>query len=434
MDYKGIVENYLANIYSEARPSEIHAQYDYWLEGKDTLQKLFLGGKDKVSFEVDLLIEEGQLLEKLNRMLYSVSKEFGHTFRIDKVFYLIYKMLADLVAVHGSSIIVNNKFPKDVSYNSAYITLSFQSGMKITKGIFKEISRTLDNEIATETLNRYSMIIQKSRTKEEMWISTRPEDLITISENSLGWGSCMGTNKTYEYKLGLVEYMSNPRVAVAYLKSNSKPLPNGVDNKKWRSMIYLGYENESDTVIVELQKPYPYNSKLLLDSITWYFDSLGTVQRCNAPDRFDLYYPTHAYRDPNKKTLFYNPVVAIEADLNDLNTSGDYECPICGSFNICPCFGNYTECADCGEQQHEDDMYSSPDGLVCEACFERFYFYCEGCDMVHDRDYSYITADGEIVCEDCARNYYEFCEQCDELVHSDEMAEDGVCSYCASRH
>ena len=71
--------------------------------------------------------------------------------------------------------------------------------------------------------------------------------------------------------------------------------------------------------------------------------------------------------------------------------------------NVCePCVeNNYSTCAGCSNQVHDDDVYYADDDNYCECCFYDYYSYCDSCGEASDRD-NIIYVDDYPYCECCA--------------------------------
>ena len=102
----------------------------------------------------------------------------------------------------------------------------------------------------------------------------------------------------------------------------------------------------------------------------------------------------------------------------------------------------YVQCDGCGEWYRKEDMYSTPDGYICEGCRDGYdYMYCEECDCYHPSTemtrvrYRNHAGAWEYVCDDCLNNgNFVKCDDCGEWVHSGWAHRDNydnvVCDYC----
>ena len=93
-------------------------------------------------------------------------------------------------------------------------------------------------------------------------------------------------------------------------------------------------------------------------------------------------------------------------------------------------------CADCGCVIETDDYYTTYDGrVICEDCYESYYFTCEDCGCVFPTDDVVTVNRGNIwVCEDCADRHYYRCDDCgeyftDRYVHTDDFGT-VICDDC----
>ena len=68
-------------------------------------------------------------------------------------------------------------------------------------------------------------------------------------------------------------------------------------------------------------------------------------------------------------------------------------------------------CSRCGKMIEGD--YQEIDGeIVCQDCIEEYYFYCEDCNKIEERDNGYWIEDSQkLVCSDCIDDY-DCCERC----------------------
>ena len=102
----------------------------------------------------------------------------------------------------------------------------------------------------------------------------------------------------------------------------------------------------------------------------------------------------------------------------------------------------YAQCDECCEWYRKENMYSTPDGYVCEGCRDNCdYMYCEECDCYHPSTemtrvrYRNYADDWEYVCDDCLNNGdFVKCDDCGEWVHREWAHRDDydnvVCDYC----
>jgi len=404
----------------------IEEMYEEWDEKKKTIRKFLLGGKEKISFEVEHSESREDTSDKL---LSTFSKVLNFSNKI-KLSYLVVEHMYQFVKDSGinSSVgifkyIKNNRLEEKKEYRD----LKFQKGMKITKVISKIFKTYLNDEVATFFLKEYSMLIQNLQGKETIYISTKLEDIISMSSNTNNWRSCMSTDSEHSYKLGLIEYLNSPSIAVAYTKS-SKPYLGAVDNKKWRSLIFVTSTqsfNDNDPVVsVDLKKNYPFENKFFNEKIKEKIQELADGE-ITTKQTLDNYYFTHAYVDSTVLNVKFRADNEYIAGLRQIE---DYSCPSCGSVDLCNCYREGEECAYCGDFHHSENIYATEEGNVCEICFNENFIYCEDCGVTEHVDSAHFTGYDTWVCNRCSREY-SCCEECAEFVLSEEMV-DNVCEYC----
>lgn len=94
------------------------------------------------------------------------------------------------------------------------------------------------------------------------------------------------------------------------------------------------------------------------------------------------------------------------------------------------------DCDLCGTEIHKYLAHDTPDGLLCEDCFDEKYFICDNCEEQFSIDEMEYMGD-----DDCYRlcgNCYEICMVCDEcgnLIDTDSeeyWSRDGDATYCRS--
>jgi hypothetical protein len=93
------------------------------------------------------------------------------------------------------------------------------------------------------------------------------------------------------------------------------------------------------------------------------------------------------------------------------------------------CYDEYFfHCDSCGDIVDRDSEYYVEDcGSYCEHCYHRKFTRCECCDSdVYRDDIYYVRnsyGDEIIVCEECRDNYFLYCDKCEEYYHEDVMKE-----------
>lgn len=80
-------------------------------------------------------------------------------------------------------------------------------------------------------------------------------------------------------------------------------------------------------------------------------------------------------------------------------------------------------CANCGCMIGENENYhETEDGIVCDDCFDEYYYACEECgDCHHIDNLVYLEHYNHFVCEDCLYRFYEQCTDCGQYFYRDDM-------------
>lgn len=96
-------------------------------------------------------------------------------------------------------------------------------------------------------------------------------------------------------------------------------------------------------------------------------------------------------------------------------------------------------CSKCG-QEITGEFVEIDGEIVCQDCFDEYYFYCDDCGKIEDRDYGYwIESQGKLFCESCGSSNYTICEKCGQYFPNDEVdyvegRDYYVCRDCRDRH
>ena len=250
------------------------------------------------------------------------------------------------------------------SYSKKYSTLEIPESHFISQYEYWE---RMYSNIREEKMNEGKPI--------KVILSLNPVDLLTPSDDTTGWGSCL--SKDSEYAAGVFALMADPNCFIAYVL-------NAEHEKVGRSLIWLTEERDA----IAIGKQYPktiINHQSLLEG-------MATALHLEIYEEIDsLDYNLHAALFPNGRG---------EIDLAFATTPqrDDYY------------YFGYHRCTNCGTMQAErldtgDGDYSSP---YCVDCSDSFT--CERCDgIVSECDYTdHIT-------------YGRICRYC---------AEDIICSHC----
>lgn len=377
-----LIKNILEQMYPEARylsDKDYERLYANWLETKEDLKDTIFGGKNKVSFNISYKLSKEEIYDTyINFVGYYCNSAFHKLLRLlEKKGYDV----ADVISC--------NIMPLSFDYSK----VKYQKGMKITKVFKKIITQHWNKEIAELSVQKYSNVIQNTNLNETVFISTLPEDILTMSYNTNGWSSCMSPTSDTTYKFGMLEYLESGGIAIAYTKS-SMDLKDGVDNKKWRSLIE--FNTRGNYIQVSIQKSYPTKRDKAVLAIQHFLTELnGGVE----DESF--------YVEPPDYKFAYRDASALEFKLNnnvpyDLSSNGDYYCPFCDAEEKCSCMSsdNLVECDFCGRIEENEEMRHVFGNTVCETCFDDYFFVCDNCGEVFERDD--LISDGPYdYCPDC---------------------------------
>jgi len=102
-------------------------------------------------------------------------------------------------------------------------------------------------------------------------------------------------------------------------------------------------------------------------------------------------------------------------------------CLVCGDLTSDHESGSCDECngrnwCECCEENFRGETYSHPDGgVMCESCYERYFFSCARCGETHSDNDSFYAQNYGDVCQSCYENYFSLCDECGEIHHNDRM-------------
>lgn len=411
-------------------------EYDGWLESKEYLQNLFLNEQEKVSFQFKAEVSDNYVSQRILKMIES---SIALNYELDEV------IERDIMVTHRSVMSLirtsaryeNCSFAKIVKENKVKVSrfisddVEIQKGMRITKAIMKVFETSHYKKASQDFINHYSMLMQKSYQRDTLYISTKPEDIISMSDNSNGWRSCMAPDSNESYKYGTIEWANHPGVMVAYLKS-SDSYKYGIDNKKWRALIIIGQSHKAEPSIM-IQKHYPYYSeqaeKAIVDYLESQLDKNRHDERLGWRDEVVLNV-SQAYKDSGNAYGFPKGAFSIFYD----RYKNYYSCPICYSNEMCECVGNHGTCDYCGVVIHHGDLHHTMNGeVLCDPCLHENYTYCEDCGDMHPNNEVYITGYDDYICQDCMVDY-GVCDYCGQIFTNQDLYEeqDGSirCPHC----
>ncbi len=217
------LENTLIQISAERFSGRVDLEWhlNRWALNKQHLFKL-LGNKLKVEQEVECVLSRSAMLE--------IYREFSREHLEDeRKFSIALYFLSTLdISEIASNSLVNSRQVFDTE---------FKPGAKVSRILGKLVNKNYAHDIQT----KYSMFLQKLKSKGKAVISIDPVDYLTMSENKSGWRSCHALDG--EYRTGTLAYMVDESTMIAYVKTsedvviNDKCLP--YSNKTWRQIVLV---------------------------------------------------------------------------------------------------------------------------------------------------------------------------------------------------
>lgn len=291
------------------------------------------------------------------------------------------------------------------SYAGFDFTLPFPKPIKVQHGCkplrtIHKILRAMD--FPEETFERFriahSQILNSRKVYGTLCLSIDPLDYITMSDNSLGWDSCMRWYDNGEYHGGTVEMMNSPIALLAYIKADEPFYPCDsqypFSNKKWRQLII------ADPTIILGNRHYPFNcGEAEKEALFWVRSLMGS----SFQDEITLVH-NHDPKDPVpisiNTNVMYNDVYGSRAAILPkepvpvrINYSGVRNCMCCGNTIDEDFPAEYVICPDCADVR------------ICDNC--RTY--------IHNSEDYWINNNGECFCRDCVESGdITFCSRCDQ--------------------
>lgn len=393
---KDAMRLYIYNYGTYEKEPDMDAFLQNWSENKQYLFNLF-GNQLILKKEIDYTKNIKEYNSELNHLM----------FDSDFMYNLKSAMNYDFTLSHllFNEYFYNNKYEGGtLTFNTPNGKLVIPTGSKISKALGK-LAKAYGVEGYEEFRQAHSMILNHRTLKGTLCLSIHPFDYITMSDNACNWESCMNWSADDEggdYRMGTLEMLNSPCVAVAYLCSDKPYHPNYCEdftwsNKKWRSLIIItpevihsicGYpyeDYELDKEILELVRNLMPNK-----------EDFGSILHLKNRDCFDdkcsiSFYTNRMYNDTNShkgSTIVSNKV---KSSIN-IRYSGPAYCLVCGEefYSIMEA-ANRVACSSCHEIEpeyeyfcyhcdcglYEEDVIWIDGYCYCEACIDRLggYYY-----------------------------------------------------------
>lgn len=308
-------------------------------------------------------------------------------------------------------------------------------GMRLTR-ILERIRKAYENlgfsaDDMAQIQDLLAMARSTANSDLDLCLSIHPLDYMTMSDNAMGWTSCMGwMDHEGDYRQGTVECMNSPTVVVAYVRNkDDMSLGLAMDdtdkwaNKAWRELFIV------DRNMIIADKGYPFQHEALVEVVldwlkdlasknwgvnfdlsaylldncgklvdkdendiaingcaiapnvhwNWMYDDLGTLARhCVRVN-------SEEFKDLDAASFAYSSYQYF------INGSGESECMWCG--------GELTS----GDGDDEEYIASR---VMCDCCAPADGCNCAYCgDRYHMNQLNYIEDLDAYVCEDCCNEH-----------------------------
>lgn len=446
----------------------------YWSHSKQKLYKL-LGNKliYKAPFEYE---KDHNVLRLELNMLYENSKfldmfyaDFLPALR-DKIkdenksdLFNCYQSVSikHLVSFTG---LLNDKVDTNFKYKAENKknTLQISKGMKPIKAIQKVLNYfdfVLEEDTHKKLMTEFekfrlahSRIFNNKIIKGQLCISIHPLDFMTMSDNNMGWTSCMSWRDKGCYHEGTIEMMNSNNVVCCYIESDDIPFyfnkSKGEDKKEYRwnnkKLRELAYVTKD---IIMNGKSYPYNSEdfnetvittlknLANKNLKWSYSfgpevykdmdhffsgrAMNVLRRHranNTTKKHSIIFDTKGmYNDilndtPNNRFKCYRNKVK---KTKIISISGKANC-VCCNKSIVTTDWTYNDVYDLDY----NDRYNNMSDIICEDC--KSDFTCHFCGKVFDTKLKYeiltepYASDGfkTKICSECFEQRIKECPCC----------------------
>lgn len=245
-------------------------------------------------------------------------------------------------------------------------------------------SSTCNLSLVEEIRLAQSQVSSNRILKGTLRISTRPEDFLSLSEDTSNWTSCLAmTSHRGDYRAGCLEMMTSPYTILATVESNHR--------KYWRQIILL-----TPYAIVAL-RGYPYTVPQVTSqvlslvaaaakrSLDWDYDPQLCYSKSSTFAGGTLALTTNRMYNDTYLGGYYLIGKPLPSSPYEINYSGPAYCLSCGApleLSI-PDFGYEGEvlcsscshrriCSCCGEMKDLDSLLfdKSLDDYICFYCDE----------------------------------------------------------------
>ena len=433
--------------YANIEEVDIYKALKYWNKNK---RKMFraLGRNLRVKIPVDIPCDDKLFINALQDIYtppfgYQIEGKVNHPFIPDFENFVNNKVLQKIPIMWKDKFTQMFRYDnfksgvlhRDYSFVREGKRLKIPEGTKIMKAIRKMLvfAGYPNMDLFESFRNEISNLTTSKHIKTNLVFSIHPIDFLTMSDNSLGWHSCMSWMQNGGYSTGPIEMMNSNMVIITYLESSKSFQFNmhDIPNKSWRILLYV-HKN-----ILLAGKAYPYvNDKittevldkmreLLYNNLKWKYQYINQEYRDLLGYRANDHLRSSCIPRNNKKNQ-HKIIIYTNGMYNDLveshittywccrnwvpkplmlNASGIANCMLCGEPIVpqeeinCNCdndldiHGNIKVCYKCNESYY------------CSCCknfsFGKKYKIREWINVCHSDYCSYRW-----ICSKCAKEYY----------------------------
>lgn len=247
-------------------------------------------------------------------------------------------------------------------------------------------NNTVDLSLVEEIRLAQSQVSSNRILKGTLRLSTRPEDFLSLSEDTSNWTSCLAmTSHRGDYRAGCLEMMTSPYTILATVESNHR--------KYWRQIILL-----TPYAIIAL-RGYPYTAPQVTSqvlslvaaaakrSLDWDYDPqiCHTKSSEFAVSGGTLTLTTNRMYNDTYLGGYYLIGKPLPSSPYEINYSGPAYCLSCGAplelsipdFGyegevLCSSCSHRRPCSCCGEMKDLDSLLfdKSLDDYICFYCDE----------------------------------------------------------------
>ena len=247
-------------------------------------------------------------------------------------------------------------------------------------------NNTVDLSLVEEIRLAQSQVSSNRILKGTLRLSTRPEDFLSLSEDTSNWTSCLAmTSHRGDYRAGCLEMMTSPYTILATVESNHR--------KYWRQIILL-----TPYAIIAL-RGYPYTVPQITSqalslvaaaakrSLDWDYDSQLCYTKSPefAVSGGTLTLTTNRMYNDKYLGGYYLIGKPLPSSPYEINYSGPAYCLSCGAplelsipdFGyegevLCSSCSHRRPCSCCGEMKDLDSLLfdKSLDDYICFYCDE----------------------------------------------------------------